>query len=75
MRKTKEQKLIEELGKAKERQERMGSIKIEDRKLNKPFDVSLVNSHTVDALLQYLQLQPNAHAEALDKTNPAGAAT
>ncbi|TNV73513.1 hypothetical protein FGO68_gene1504 [Halteria grandinella] len=69
VRKTKEQKLIEELGKAKERQEKLGNIKIEDRKLNKAFDVSLVNSHTIDALLQYLQLQPNAHVDHHDKTN------
>lgn len=50
-RKTREQKILEELQKAKERQEKLSKIKIEDKKLNKAFDVSLINPRTLEALI------------------------
>jgi hypothetical protein len=58
-RKTKEHKLLEELAKVKEREEKLMKVKIDDKKFNKNFDVSLINPHTVDCLLQYLNFQPN----------------
>lgn len=62
-RKTKEEKLVEELRQAKERQIKLANIKIEDKQMTKPFDVSIINPRTIEALIQYLNLQPNQHKE------------
>lgn len=61
--KTREQKLIEELAKAKERQEKLGNVKIEDKKLNKSFDVSLINAGTMQMMVTYLGVKLNQNLE------------
>jgi hypothetical protein len=59
VRKTKEQKILEELAKVKEREEKLMKVKIDDKKFNKNFDVSIINPHTVEAILQFLNVVPN----------------
>jgi len=34
----------------------MMNMRIEDKRLTKGFDVSLINSDTIEALIQYMQL-------------------
>jgi hypothetical protein len=51
---------MEELARVKERETKLMNVKIDaDKKFNKVFDVSLVNVHTIDAMIQYLGVQPN----------------
>jgi hypothetical protein len=59
VRKTKEQKILEELAKVKEREEKLMKVKIDDKKFNKNFDVSVINSRTVEAIIQFLNVVPN----------------
>lgn len=59
VRKTKEHKMLEELAKAKEREEKLMKVKIDDKKFNKNFDVSIINPRTVEAMLQFLNVVPN----------------
>ena len=65
-RKTKEQKLLEELSKAKERQVKMGDVKIEDKKMNKSFDVSLITPSAIQSIITFLQLKQNQNAAAVE---------
>jgi len=51
IKKTKEAKLLEELTKVKNRQEKLSNLKIEDKKMTKGFDVSLINTRTIEALI------------------------
>lgn len=59
VRKTKEQKILEELAKVKEREEKLMKVKIDDKKFNKNFDVSIINPRTVEAIIQFLNVVPN----------------
>jgi hypothetical protein len=51
VRKTKEHKILEELAKVKEREEKLMKVKIDDKKFNKNFDVSVINPRTVEAIV------------------------
>ena len=53
-RKTKEQKIIEDIQKEKERHEKMFNVKIEEKRMSKPFDVTLISATTIEGLLKYL---------------------
>jgi hypothetical protein len=41
----------------------MMNMKIEDKRLTKGFDVSLINADTIEAFIQYMQLQPNKNMQ------------
>ncbi len=55
-RKTKEQKILRDLTMEKERHEKIMLGKIEDKRMSKAFDVSIITAQTVEALLKYIQL-------------------
>jgi hypothetical protein len=42
---------LEELAKVKEREEKLMKFKIDDKKFNKNFDVSVINPRTVEAIV------------------------
>lgn len=59
--------MISDLNKEKEKYEKMLSVKIEEKRMSKPFDVSMINPETIEALLKFIQLQPDDDQFKLDK--------
>jgi hypothetical protein len=53
-RKTKDKKLLEEIAKEKERAAKMMNVKIEDKRMSKPFDVSIISPQTIEGMLNYI---------------------
>ncbi len=47
------------MAKVKEQQTKLMNVKIDDKKFNKNFDVSIINTNTIESLIQYLGIQPN----------------
>ena len=48
--------MIEEINKEKERHEKMLNVKIEDKRMRKLFDVSVMTPSTLDTLLRHIGL-------------------
>ena len=46
----------------------MFDVEIEDKRMTKKFDISLVSHRTVEALLQFCGISPNATHKKLDMT-------
>ena len=59
--------MLTELNKEKEKYERMLSVKIEEKRMSKPFDVSMINPEAIEALLKFIQLQPDDDQFKMDK--------
>lgn len=59
--------MIEDLQKEKERQEKILSVKIEDKRMSKAFDVSIITPQTLEGLLKFIQIQPDDSYHKLDK--------
>ena len=65
-RKTREQKMIEDIQKEKEQYEKMLKVKIEDKRMTKPLDVSIISAQTIEGLLKFIQLQPDDSKQVMD---------
>ena len=66
-RKTREQKMIEDIQKEKEQYEKMLKVKIEDKRMTKPLDVSIISAQTIEGLLKFIQLQPDDSKQVMDQ--------
>lgn len=55
-RKTKEAKLLADLNKEKEKYEKMLKVKIEEKRMRKGFDVSIINKDAIEAIFKYIKI-------------------
>lgn len=46
--------MIEDIKKEKEKIDRTLNVKIEDKRMSKPFDVSIITEKTVESLLKFI---------------------
>jgi hypothetical protein len=58
---------MEEISKEKERLEKQNNIKIEDKRMAKEFNVSIITDKTIEGLLRFIQLTPEDTNHKLDK--------
>lgn len=66
-RKSRDKKLLTDIAKEKDRQDKQMSVKIENKRMSKAFDVSIITAKTVEALLNYIQLQSDDDHLGMDK--------
>lgn len=59
--------MLEDLAKEKERAAKMMRVKIEDKRMSKAFDVSIISEQSIEGLLKYIQLAPDDDMYKLDK--------
>ena len=58
--------MIEDIQKEKEQYEKMLKVKIEDKRMTKPLDVSIISAQTIEGLLKFIQLQPDDSKQVMD---------
>lgn len=46
--------MLEDIQKEKAQFERMTTVKIEEKRISKPFDVSIITPSTIEGLLKYI---------------------
>lgn len=66
-RKTKELKLLKELEEKEHIKEQLASTKIENKRIRKELDVMIISAKTIEALLRFLEIEPEDSIYLLDK--------
>ena len=56
-----------DLNKEKEKYERMLKVKIEEKRMSKGFDVSIINKEAIEAILKFIKLDAEDDQYKLDK--------